>query len=90
MLSPEAKRYHISWESAGPRIISAIFKAEKEDIKLNIVQCYAPTNNSDDETKENCYSRSQSVLDKQKNKEVRILMGDFNARLVQLTGVLKK
>ena len=52
MLSPEAKRSLISWEAAGPRIISAIFKTEKEKRKLNIVQCYAPTNDGDDETKE--------------------------------------
>ena len=32
MLSPEAKRSLISWEAAGPRIISAIFKIrERED-----------------------------------------------------------
>ena len=54
MLSPEAKCSLISWEAAGPRIIhvSVIFKTEKQKMKLNIVECCAPTNDSNDKTKE--------------------------------------
>ena len=37
-LSPEENRSLISWEAAGPSIISVIFKMEKEKMKLNIVQ----------------------------------------------------
>ena len=48
---------------------------------MNIVQCYTPTNDGDDKTKENFYSHLQSVLDKQKNKDVTLLMGDFNAKI---------
>ena len=81
MLSPEAKHSLISWEAAGPRIISAIFKMEKDKMKLNIVQCYAPTNNSEDEMKEYFYRQLQSVLDKMKNKDGTILMGDFNMKI---------
>ena len=57
MLSPEAKCSLISWEAAGPRIIhvSVIFKTEKQKMKLNIVECCAPTNDSNDETKEYFY-----------------------------------
>ena len=70
MLSPEVKHSLISWEAVGPRIKSVIFKMEKEKIKLKIVQCYAPTNDSDDKKKEYFYRRLQSVLDKMKNKDV--------------------
>lgn len=59
---------------------------KKEKIKLNVVKCYAPTNDSNDETKEIFYNRLQSVLDKQKNKDVVILMGDFNAKI----GLIKR
>ena len=52
MLSPEAQNALINWEVAGPRIIYASFKTKKENIKLNIIQCYAPTNDKDEETKE--------------------------------------
>ena len=83
MLSPETKRSLITWKAAGPRIISAIFQIKKDMIKLKIVQCYAPTkdSDSDDESKEDFYSCLQSVLDKQKNKDVTILMKDFNAKI---------
>ena len=83
MSSPETKRSLITWKAAGPRIISAIFKIKKDMIKLKIVQCYAPTkdSDSDDESKEDFYSCLQSVLDKQKNKDVTILMKDFNAKI---------
>ena len=70
MLSPEAKHSLISWEAPGTGIKSVIFKMEKEKIKLKIVQCYAPTNDSDDKMKEYFYRRLQSVLDKMKNKDV--------------------
>ena len=51
MLSHEAHNALINWEAAGPRIIYASFKTNKENIKLNIIQCYAPTNYKDEEKK---------------------------------------
>ena len=52
MLSHEAQNALIKWEAAEPRIIYASFKTKKENIKLKIIQCYAPTNDKDEETKE--------------------------------------
>ena len=70
MLSHEAQNALINWEAAGPRIIYAPFKTKKENIKLNIIQCYAPTNDKDEETN-----------DKLKEKDMIILMGDLNAKI---------
>ena len=39
------------------------------------------TNDSDEETKDRFYSRLQSILDKCREKDVIILMGDFNAKI---------
>ena len=74
MLSHEAQNALINWEAAGPRIIYASFKTKKENIKLNSIQCYAPTNVKDKETKEDFYNKLQMLCDKLKEKGMTILM----------------
>ncbi|PXX94314.1 hypothetical protein DF185_23040, partial [Marinifilum breve] len=46
MLSKVARNALVGWESHGSRIIKASFKTKKEGILMNIIQCYAPTNDS--------------------------------------------
>ncbi|VDP27879.1 unnamed protein product [Schistosoma margrebowiei] len=43
MMSKQAQNALMGWESHGPRIIKASFKTKKEDITMNIIQCYEPT-----------------------------------------------
>ena len=71
----------IGWEAVGPRMIHDSFKTRMEKIQLNIIQCYAPTNDKYEGTKEDFYNKLQTVLDKMKEKDVTILMGDFNAKI---------
>ena len=49
--------------------------------KTKIIQCCIPTNEKDEKTKEVFYNRPQTVLDKMKEKDRTILMGDFNAKI---------
>ena len=67
-LSHEAQNALINWEAAGPMIIYASFETKKENIKLNIIQCYSPTNDKDEETKEDFYNKLQTLCDKLKGE----------------------
>ncbi|VDO67053.1 unnamed protein product [Schistosoma margrebowiei] len=57
MLSKVARNALVGWESHGPRIIKTSFKAKKEGITMNIIQCYAPNNDSSDDDKDQFYDR---------------------------------
>ncbi|VDO72334.1 unnamed protein product [Schistosoma margrebowiei] len=57
MISGEARNALIGWKSHGPRIIKASFKTKKEGITMNVIQCYAPTNYSNDDNKDQFYER---------------------------------
>ena len=68
MLSMEAQKALISWEPISSRIITAQFKTKDRRIKLNVIQCYAPINDADEEVKEEFYSRLQATVGKVKGR----------------------
>ncbi|CAH8493033.1 unnamed protein product [Schistosoma haematobium] len=81
MLSKVARNALVGWESHGSRIIKASFKTKKEGITMNIIQCYAPTNDSNDDIKDQFYERLQSIIEKCPRKDLTILIGDLNAKV---------
>ncbi|VDO55909.1 unnamed protein product [Schistosoma margrebowiei] len=81
MLSKVARHAFVGWESYGSRIIKALFKTKKEGIKMNVVQCSAPTNDSNDDIKDQFYERLQSITEKCPRKDLTIVMGDLNDKV---------
>lgn len=78
-MTPEATQALLSWEPVSPRILTARFNSKGR--KVTILQCYAPTNLADAEEKEDFYEQLQAVLDRTPRRDLRILMGDLNAKV---------
>jgi exonuclease III len=69
----------IGWEPVSARIITAKFKTSHKRITLNITQWYAPTNDADEELKEEFYQMLEETTRRCSEKDITILLGDMNA-----------
>ncbi|VDO92466.1 unnamed protein product [Schistosoma margrebowiei] len=81
ILPKQAKNALIGWESHEPRIIKALFKTKKEGITKSVIQCYASTNDSNNDNKDQFYEKPQSMIAKCPRKDLIILMGDVNDKV---------
>ncbi|VDP87198.1 unnamed protein product [Schistosoma mattheei] len=81
MLSKVTRNALVGWKSHESRIIKASFKTKKERITMNIIQCCAPTNDSNDDIKDQFYERLQSIIEKRPKMDLTILMADLNAKV---------
>nr|CAH8866918.1 unnamed protein product [Trichobilharzia regenti] len=79
MMSPTAAKALMQWEPISSRIMTARFNSKGR--KVTVIQCYAPTNVSEQEKKEAFYRQLQAIMDNVPNGDIKILMGDMNAKL---------
>ena len=81
MISKKAQRTLIGWEPVSPKIITSRFRTTLKRISLNIIQCYAPTNDADEETKEEYYHLLEETIRKRNKKNITMVMGEMKANV---------
>ena len=69
----------IEWEPINDRLLRARF--DSKFCKLTIIQGYAPTNEAEEETKDDWYEQLQLAVSKIPSHDMTIIMGDINAKV---------
>ena len=78
IMNRESANTLIEWEPINERLIKARFNSKY--CKLTIIQCYAPTNDSEDDMEEEWYDQLQAAVSKVPQDDVLLIMGDMNAK----------
>ena len=79
LLSVQAHAALLRWEPISDRVIVARFRTRVRN--LTIIQSYAPTNVAEPQEKDQYYSQLNAIVDKIPKGDIKILMGDFNAKI---------
>ena len=68
-----------SWTPMSDRLIRARFQSRHS--KLTITQCYAPTNDKEEEVKQEIYDKLQSIRNAVPKHDICLVIGDMNAKI---------
>ena len=79
VLSRRATNALIGWKPVSERIITARFSSRH--IRISVIQVYAPTEDASDEVKNKFYEQLQDTIDELPRRDLKIVLGDFNAQL---------
>ena len=79
VLDKNTNKSLMEWEPVDHRILRVRFFSRFS--KLTIIQCYAPTEDSPEDDKNEFYEKLQVVMSKVNKHDVLLLTGDFNAKV---------
>ena len=77
MLTPRAEKALTEWRAGNSRLLLARFKSNQ--CNMSVMVCYAPTNDSSEEMKDEYHEELQNVIDEIPERDVKIVIGDMNA-----------
>lgn len=78
-MTPKANKSLITWKPVSERIITARFNGRHT--KATIITCYAPTNDAEDELKDNFYEQLQKEIDATPAQDLLLIIGGLNAKV---------
>ena len=79
ILTKEAGKSLKEWQPISERIIFARFESKCQN--TTIIQVYAPTNNAEEEEKEDFYNQLQSAYNKRKARDLTMVISDLNTKV---------
>ena len=79
MMNKKAASAMTEWKPAGSRLMTARFKSRQSN--LSIVVGYSPINDASDDAKDAFYEQVQDLLSDIPDRDMKMLVGDFNAKV---------
>jgi hypothetical protein len=79
LVNRQFRKAIIDYKFIDERLMSMRFKGHQKN--LTIIQCYAPTENSEDNIKDAFYDNLNATMTNVDKNDLVILMGDFNAKV---------
>ncbi|CAM1331263.1 Uncharacterised protein r2_g4028 [Pycnogonum litorale] len=82
MLGKVAQKTLLKCEPRGPRLMKASFSTiGHKRIKLNVMVCYAPTNEAEEDDKDTFYEKLEELIASRQDKGITLILGDMNAKV---------
>ena len=79
LIDQKTNRHVMGYNPISERLIS--IRVNARPTPITILQCYAPTSAADEDTCDNFYDELQQAIDSTPNKDILVIMGDFNAKV---------